>query len=74
MKCKDCRHGKRMTRRGQGCVDCLLYGMILLEDHECERKGCEPRDGDDDQREENGNETEVSDHGGGAFETVPGVL
>ena len=68
MKCKDCRHGKRMTRRGQGCVDCLLYGMILVEDHECQQKGCEPRgeDGDEDQRGTGGDETEVHGDSQGA--------
>ena len=39
MKCKDCPAGKKFTRRSHGCVECIQYGMILLEDHECEREG-----------------------------------
>jgi len=68
MKCKDCKHGKRMTRRGQGCVDCILYGMILVEDHECQQKGCEPRseNGDEDQRGAGEDEAEIRGDGAGA--------
>lgn len=67
MKCRDCKHGKKMTRRGLGCVDCIRYGMILLEDHECRQKGCEPRseDGDEDLRGAGGDEAEVRNDGTG---------
>ena len=37
MKCKDCPAGKKITRRSHGCVECIPYGMILLESHECGR-------------------------------------
>jgi hypothetical protein len=66
MKCKDCAEGKRHTRNGHGCVQCILYGMILLEDHECTRKGAKRRERDEDQRDEGEDETEIQRDGCGA--------
>ena len=39
MTCRDCPAGKRTMRNGHRCVNCLLYGMILKENHECYREG-----------------------------------
>jgi len=66
MICRECKHGRRITRREQACVYCLLYGMIIRENHECTRKGAALRDGDDDQREELRGETELYENSGGA--------
>ena len=66
MKCKDCAEGKRHTRNGHRCVHCILYGMILLEDHECTRKGGRRREPDDDQLREGGEETGIREDGSGA--------
>ena len=59
MKCKDCPAGKKITRRSQGCVECIQYGMILLEDHECTREGWKEYERNDDQRGEGEAETEI---------------
>ena len=59
MICKDCPAGKRFTRRGHGCVECIQYGMILVEDHECEREGRKEYERKDDQRGEGKDETEI---------------
>jgi len=59
MKCKDCPAGKKITRRSRGCVECIQYGMILLEDHECTREGWKEYERDDDQRGEGEAETEI---------------
>ena len=36
MNCKNCPEGRRFAK---GSIDCLLYGMIIREDHECTREG-----------------------------------
>lgn len=62
MKCKDCPAGKKITRRSHGCVECIPYGMILLEDHECEREGWKDYVVDD--RRVPGGEDGRTDNGG----------
>ena len=71
MKCKDCPAGKKFTRRGHGCVECIQYGMILVEDHECEREGWKEYERNDDQRGEGEAEAEIWDDGFGTAEAVP---
>lgn len=38
MICKECPDGRRFA---EGSILCLLYGIIIREDHEGTRKGCE---------------------------------
>lgn len=74
MKCRDCRQGRRFSA---GAVNCVLYGMIIREDHECTREGWKLEDegnGDDDQRGESDDENKIrylSRRGAGE---VPGVV
>lgn len=57
MKCRDCMEGKRFA---EGAVNCLMYGMIIREDHECTREGWKKRGEDDGQRGDQGaDETEI---------------
>ena len=37
MKCKYCPEGRRFA---SGSVNCLLYGMVIREDHEGTMEGC----------------------------------
>ena len=71
MKCKECAHGRRFAK---GSVNCILYGMIIREDHECRGKGVIRRDGDDDHGEDREDEAELSKNRGGTAGEVPGVL
>ena len=74
MICKDCPAGKRILRNGHRCVRCLLYGMILKEDHNCDREGWEDyvrlysHDGDGEEG------AGLQEDGGGTASEVPGVL
>ena len=45
MKCKECAEGRRLTEIK---ILCILYGMILHEDHECTQKGGRRRERDAD--------------------------
>ena len=59
----NCQEGQRhMT----GSVYCLLYGIIIREDHECTREGGRRHEGDDDNGPGIGEETELQKDGGGA--------
>lgn len=65
MICKNCPAGKKITRRAQGCVECIQYGMILLEDHECTREGWKGYERDEDPGCEGQDEAEIQDERGG---------
>ena len=66
MKCSECRHGRRMIRNGHLCVECVLYGIILKADHECDRKGAERRERDEDLSQDGGGEARLQEDRGGA--------
>lgn len=74
MICKDCPAGKRILRNGHRCVRCRLYGMILKEDHNCDREGWEDYvrlyDLNGDGEEEAG----LQVNSNGTAPEVPGVL
>ena len=53
---------------------CLLYGIIIREDHEGNLKGCEEHEGDNDQMRDSRGETELQGQRGNAAEELPGVL
>ena len=65
MICKNCPEGRRFAA---GSVNCLKFGMIIREDHECrfyeggERHG----GGAGDHGEDGENEAELSENRGGA--------
>ena len=71
MKCRDCHQARRF---GEGAVFCVIYGMIIREDHECTREGWKIHDEDDDQRGESADETEIQRGRGGAAGAGAGVL
>lgn len=58
MTCRDCPAGKRTVRNGHRCVNCLLYGMVLKENHECYREGWKEYHRHEDQ-DEDGRESDV---------------
>ena len=54
MTCKECRNMKPFA---PGSVYCLLYGIIIREDHEANLKGCEASDDHGgDERKESGDD------------------
>ena len=71
MKCEECVHGKRITSRR---VNCILYGMILLREHECSREGAEKRAGVDGDGQDIREDAELSEFGGRPAEIMPGIL
>ena len=71
MKCRDCHQAKKIAA---GAVLCVIYGMIISEDHECTREGWQIHDEDDDQRGEGDDETEIQRGRGGAADAGAGVL
>ena len=71
MKCKECRKAKRYA---PGSMYCLLYGIIIREDHEGNLKGCEDDDGDQDLRRKRTDGAEIQGKCGGATDELQGVL
>ena len=71
MTCKECRKAKRFA---PGSMYCLLYGIIIREDHEGNLKGCEDDDGDPDLRGKGTDGTEIQGQRGNAADELPGVL
>ena len=49
MICRDCPAAKRLTSQR---IECIQYGMILLDIHECEREGWKEYEGTDSHRSE----------------------
>ena len=58
MRCMDCPAGKRITSLR---IECILYGMILLEDHECTREGWKTYERDESDGEVIRKETELQE-------------
>ena len=71
MICRDCRKAKPFA---PGSMYCLLYGIIIREDHEGNLKGCEDDDGDPDLRRKSTDGTEIQSQRGGTADELPGVL
>ena len=73
MKCKECAEGRRFAK---GSIECLRYGMIIREDHEGTRKGCE--ENERQKREDrNGDKymcAELSEDGWPDFDSMPEFL
>lgn len=66
MQCKYCPAGKRILRNGHRCVKCILYGMILIEDHECRREGWKDYERHDDHGENGEGTAEIQKDSCGA--------
>ena len=63
MKCKRCPEGRRFAEDG---IYCVMYGMILREEHECRLEGGKRHDEDAGGGAGGGGETEVHEDRGGA--------
>lgn len=44
MKCRECAEARRFA---DGAVFCVMYGLIINENHDCNRKGGRLRERDD---------------------------
>ena len=71
MTCGKCPEGRRFAI---GSVYCLLYGIIIREEHECKRIGGTRHDGDGDHSEDGENGAELQEDSCGAAAKVPGFL
>ena len=71
MTCKECRKAKPFA---PGSMYCLLYGIIIREDHEGNLKGCEDDDGDPDLRGKGTDGTEIQGKRGNAADELQRVL
>lgn len=74
MICRFCPAGRRHTRNGYRCVNCLLYGMVMRENHECTREGWKDYAGYDDHGEESRDGAEIPEDRGRIIEMLPGIL
>ena len=74
MICRDCPAGVRVMRNGHKCVHCILYGMILKEDHECQREGWKEYGRIKDHGENGEGQAEIQENSRGAAGAVPGIL
>ena len=74
MTCRDCPAGKRTMRNGHRCVHCLLYGMILKEEHECDREGWKEYDRHKDHSTDSEGTAEIPENSRCAAGQVPVVL
>lgn len=74
MICKRCPASKRMLRNGHGCVMCLIYGIIVRDNHECTRDGWKHFKRDDCDGDGIGEETGFPEDGSDAFKEMPGIL
>ena len=71
MKCKRCPEGRRFAR---GSVECLLYGMIIREDHEGTREGCLQHDAAGDGSYADNPATELQDDRWDDIDSLQGLL
>ena len=68
MKCGECPEGRRFAA---GSTYCPVYGMIIRDNHESNRQGCEALGNQGGrQRQETGHRED----GGGAADPVPRVV
>ena len=63
MRCKNCPAGKKQLRNGHRCVKCLLYGMVLKEEHECDREGWKDYGRHEDHGEDGKGNAEIPEDG-----------
>lgn len=74
MICRFCPAGRRVNRNGHRCVFCRLYGIVVLEGHECTREGWKDYERNYGHAADIGEETELPEDGGRIVEIVPGIL
>ena len=71
MRCWMCAEARRFTAES---VYCVLYGIIITRNHECEREGARLRGTDDDYHRDSEDKTGLPEDGGSLAGTVPGIL
>ena len=71
MICKNCYEGRKFA---EGSILCLLYGIIIREDHEGTRKGCEEVGEAADNMRDGQREAELSEDEWDAIDSLPGVF
>lgn len=71
MICKNCPVGRRYAA---GSIYCLLYGMIIRDDHECTREGGKRHERYEGDPGEERKETGLQEDGWDAADSLPGLL
>ena len=71
MICRNCPEGRRFAA---GSRECLLYGIIIREDHECTREGGKRHDRDEDHGSEQRESAGLFDDGWDAVDRLQGIL
>ena len=74
MICKNCPEGRRYAR---GSVNCILYGIIIREEHECIREGGKRHEGAApaaDHGDNGEDRTELRDDGWAAVDRLQGIF
>ena len=74
MNCGQCPEGRKINRNDHRCVVCIKYGMILKEEHECQRERRKEYVRDEDHGERGEGKTEIQKDSSGAAGAVPGIL
>lgn len=67
MKCKDCAEGRRFA---PGSTYCILYGMIVSDEHECTLPGGERSEGLEARRRERDTGEREPDEGWAAIDEI----
>lgn len=70
MICRECPAGRRIMRNEHQCVKCIPYGMILKEDHKCEREGWRAYERDERDGEIVQGEDEIQEELKGSYANV----
>ena len=71
MKCKACAEARRFA---EGCVMCVLYGIIISEEHNCDREGARPRGTDTDRSGNSEEQAGLYEDGSGDLVRLPGMV
>lgn len=71
MKCKRCPEGRRYAI---GSTLCRFYGIIVMDEHECNLERGKMHERNGNYRHEGYNGAEIHDDGGFFIDSLPGVL
>jgi len=71
MKCRECAEARRFA---DGCVMCVLYGIIISAEHNCDREGARPRGADTDRNRDGKEPAGLYEDGGGDLVRLPGMV
>ena len=71
MRCGKCRKARRYAI---GSMYCTLYGIIISEEHNCDREGARPRGTDTDRSGNSEEQAGLYEDGGGDLVRLPGMV